>query len=222
MAKKPHDYPAGVYQKGSKWTAFTSYKGVKTHLGTFENYEEACEARKEASLLMPKDERECPVCGSAFNAVQTKQKFCTPQCKGKWKYISDAVTTEGQYKAISGNWPRYLSRLLYAAGRKRDKLSREDLLVIISLQDYKCAISGLPLTCNLENGTKFWSNASVDRINAGGPYTPDNVQLVCRAVNSWRSDMPLEAFIKVCRAVANHNPEERIERSAYVTSPSRL
>lgn len=40
-----------------------------------------------------------------------------------------------------------------------------------------------------------------------GPYTIDNIQLVCRAVNSWRSDMPLELFIKVCKAVANNNQE---------------
>lgn len=43
--------------------------------------------------------------------------------------------------------------------------------------------------------------------DAGGPYTIDNIQLVCRAVNSWRSDMPLELFIKVCKAVANNNQE---------------
>ena len=68
---------------------------------------------------------------------------------------------------------------------------------------------GLPLTCKLEKGTKFWSNASVDRILAGGSYEKNNIQLVCRAVNSWRSDMPLEDFIQVCKAVASY--QERLE-----------
>lgn len=52
---------------------------------------------------------------------------------------------------------------------------------------------------------------SVDRIKAGGAYTKDNIQLVCKAVNSWRSDMPLDDFIEVCRAVANHNPKRESE-----------
>lgn len=215
-------FPAGVYQRGAKWAAFTSYKGVKNHLGSFDTYEEACEARKEAFALVPKENRECPVCGEPFNATQSKQKFCTPQCKGKWKYICLSTTTEGQYKKISGDWSRYLSRLLYAAGRKRDELSREILLEILEKQNYKCAISGLDLTCKLEKGTKVWSNASVDRVNAGGPYIKDNIQLVCRAVNSWRSDMPLETFIEVCRAVAYNNPEEGKVRYAHVTKSSRL
>ena len=136
--------------------------------------------------------------------------------------MTGKVTTLSQYQKISGNWKRYVSRLLYAAGRKRDNLSREDLLEILEKQNYKCAISGLDLTCKLEKGIKFWSNASVDRIKAGDSYTKDNIQLVCRAVNSWRSDMPLETFIEVCRAVANHNPKERNERSAHVTKTSRL
>ena len=101
-----------------------------------------------------------------------------------------------------------MSRLLYAAGRKRDKLTRNDLLEVLESQNYKCAISGIDLTCSLEKGTRFWTNASVDRIVAGGPYTKENIQLVCRAVNSWRSDLPVDVFLEVCRKVAEMNPRE--------------
>ncbi len=142
---------------------------------------------------------ECVNCGASF--VSKNRLYCSDKCKGQYKYQVGAVTTTSQYEMISGNWKRYLSRLLYAAGRKRDGLSREDLLEILESQNYLCAISGLPLTCQLEKGVKFWSNASVDRIEAGGSYSKNNIQLVCRAVNSWRSDMPLDLFIKVCKAV---------------------
>ncbi|MCB0367966.1 MAG: hypothetical protein KDD45_00655 [Bdellovibrionales bacterium] len=125
--------------------------------------------------------------------------------------MSGKVTTESQYKEISGNWERYLSRLLYSAGRKRDNLSREDLFDILVKQDYKCAISGIPLTCLLTKGTRNWTNASVDRIDAGGSYKKENVQLVCRAVNSWRSDIPLQEFIEICRLVADYNPKRESE-----------
>lgn len=156
--------------------------------------------RKEVSLL-----RVCVCCGTEFLAKN--RLYCSGVCKGKYKYEVGAITTKSQYENISGNWVRHLSRLLYAAGRKRDNLSREDLLILLDRQNYKCAISGLNLTCQLEKGVKCWTNASVDRIDAGGSYTLDNIQLVCRAVNSWRSDMPLELFIEVCKAVANNNQE---------------
>ena len=153
--------------------------------------------------------RTCVCCGIEFLAKN--RLYCSDTCKGRYKYEVGAVTTKSQYENISGNWTRYLSRLLYAAGRKRDRLTREELLKLLECQNYKCAISGLDLTCQLEKGTRFWQNASVDRIDAGGLYTIDNIQLVCRAVNSWRSDMPLELFIKVCKAVANNNTQESLE-----------
>lgn len=148
----------------------------------------------------------CIVCETQFIPKSGIHKFCSEQCKGKWKYITEQVTTKSQYIEISGNWDRYLSRLLYSDGRKRYGLTREILLEVLIRQNYKCALSGLELTCQLEKGKKFWTNASVDRIEAGGSYKKDNIQLVCRGLNSWRSDMPLDEFIKVCRLVAENNP----------------
>lgn len=113
--------------------------------------------------------------------------------------------TEKQYERISGNWSLYLSRLIYAGGKKRKDLSRQDLLEILELQDYKCALSGVELTCNLEVGKKFLTNASLDRIEAGGPYIKSNVQIVCQGLNKWRSDTPLEEFLWWCRKVTEYN-----------------
>lgn len=146
-------------------------------------------------------DKACVVCGESFTPKSGAHKFCSEVCKGHWQYISGRVTTKSQYQQISGNWSRYLSRLLYAAGRKRDKLTREDLLSLLEKQNYKCALSGLELTCELEVGKKFPRNASVDRIVAGGPYSKDNIQLVCRSLNSWRSDTDLEDFFAMCKAV---------------------
>lgn len=150
-------------------------------------------------------DKSCKVCGSLFTPKSGVHSFCSDSCKGKWKYTSGSTTTESQYKLISGNWGRYLSRLLYAAGRKKDCLTREDLLEILKKQDYKCALSGLPLTCQLEVGIKHPYNASVDRIKAGGSYSKENIQLVCRSLNSWRADTDLKEFIAICKAVALHN-----------------
>ena len=103
----------------------------------------------------------CGVCSTEFRPRSGAHRFCSEKCKGRWKYVTGQASTENQYKEISGDWTRYLSRLLYAAGRKRDDLTREILLSLIEEQNYRCAISGLELTCQLEKGKKFWTNASV-------------------------------------------------------------
>jgi hypothetical protein len=148
--------------------------------------------------------KNCAVCDKEFTPKSGVHKFCSEQCKGKWQYITGRASTKNQYKKISGNWRRYLSRLQYAAGRKRDKLSVDTLLEKLEEQDYKCALSGLPLTCHLEKGKKFPHNVSVDRVIPGGPYTKENIQLVCRALNSWRADTDMDEFVEMCRAVAKH------------------
>lgn len=153
-------------------------------------------------------EKECIVCSSLFTPRSGVHKFCSVQCKGKWKYITGSGSTENQYKEISGNWVRYLSRLMYYNGRKRDDLSREILLEVLESQNYKCALSGVKLTCSLERGTRTWTNASIDRIEAGGPYTKENIQLVCRGLNSWRSSIPVKDFIWWCEQVVNHAKKE--------------
>jgi hypothetical protein len=147
----------------------------------------------------------CRNCRKEFLPKSRVHKFCSEKCKGEHKYKTGHVTTQSQYEYISGNWKRYLSRLLYVNGRKREKLTQKDLLDLIEKQNYKCAISGISLTCNLEKSVNFLFNASVDRINAGKEYTIDNIQLVCKCLNKWRADTDLSIFIEICRKVAKHN-----------------
>lgn len=143
----------------------------------------------------------CPVCGSEFIPKSGVHKFCSAPCKGKWKYITGQGDTNSQYRIISGDWRKYYQRLLQAGSRKRDGLTVDTLLALHEKQGGLCALSHLPMTCTLTKGTICYTNASIDRIEAGGPYSPENVQLVCRHVNSWRGLMPLDVFVSVCRAV---------------------
>jgi hypothetical protein len=149
-------------------------------------------------------DKQCAVCEKTFTPKSGVHKFCSEVCKGKWKYITGEASTENQYKEISGDWKRYISRLMYYGGRKRDQLNRDIILKKLKEQNYKCALSGADLTCNLEKGIRFPTNVSVDRIIPGGPYTEDNIQLVCRALNSWRADLPVDEFTAWCRKVVEH------------------
>ena len=94
---------------------------------------------------------------------------------------------------------------MYYGGRKRDKLSRDIILAQLEKQGYKCALSGVPLTCELQIGKRTKTNASIDRIEAGGAYTADNIQMVCRALNSWRADTAIPDFVNWCRKVVEHH-----------------
>ena len=57
-------------------------------------------------------------------------------------------------------------------------------------------------------GVTFKTNASIDRIIAGGEYTKDNIQLVCAALNSWRADTDLQEFIWFCKKVTEYQEEK--------------
>ena len=158
---------------------------------------------------MPEESRKqkpCAVCGTLFTPRSGVHKFCSETCKGKWKYMCGDMTTKKQYESISGNWSRYFDRLL-GKGR-RGVLSRVDLLNLLEKQNGLCALSGIPLTCTLLQGTKFPNNASIDRIEAGGTYAPHNVQLVCAALNGFRKDCTIEQFINYCCAVADYKRKE--------------
>ena len=144
--------------------------------------------------------RKCQICGIEILMCKN-QKYCSAKCKGKVQYINRKQSTENQYEKISGNWERYLHRLLYSGGRKRDGLTVDILLAQLKKQDYKCALSGDLLTCNLEIGTISKTNASIDRLIPGGLYTADNIQLVCRALNGFRTNTSVDEFIAWCQKV---------------------
>lgn len=148
-------------------------------------------------------EKSCAVCSTLFKPKSGVHKFCSPQCKGKSPYILGKNSTELQYKSISGNWSKYFSRLVNQ--KNRQALSVDMLLEILEEQKGRCALSGAPITCVLNKGTICKTNASIDQIIPSGGYTRDNIQLVCRALNSWRGDTNLEEFIDWCKKVADFN-----------------
>jgi hypothetical protein len=72
---------------------------------------------------------------------------------------------------------------------KTTTLSRrecEELLRrLMGEQEDLCALTGLALGYDGECNDKEML-ASLDRVDSGGHYTPDNVQLVCRFMNRWK------------------------------------
>lgn len=163
---------------------------------------------------MPEEQKKtkiCPICQNQFKARSGSHKFCSLLCKTKNNQLNGSMMCTRQYERISGDWARYFNRLINR--KRKGVLSTKELLGLLEKQNYKCALSGLTLTCLLEQGKKFKTNASIDRIIPGKPYTIDNVQLVCSALNSWRSDTNLAEFLWFCKQVTKYQEEK--EQSSY-------
>lgn len=62
-----------------------------------------------------------------------------------------------------------------------------------------CALSGIPMKSS-KGGTSF-DSPTLDRIVPSLGYNPNNVRLLCYAVNAGRGTLTDEAFVEVCRAV---------------------
>jgi len=145
----------------------------------------------------------CPTCSVEFKPINGNQKYCSKNCKRKYYREFGAETTERQYALISGNWEKYFSRLCMKAFRKQN-LTKAECIELLKKQNYKCALSGVELSCTLEKGKVCRTNASIDRIDPKGEYTIDNIQLVCVALNKLRVDMSIDEFKDWCRKVTNY------------------
>tara|TARA_R110000744_G_scaffold49536_2_gene107607 strand:- start:1040 stop:1483 length:444 start_codon:yes stop_codon:yes gene_type:complete len=136
----------------------------------------------------------CKVCNKEFKTLHPKYMCCSARC-GK---INKVLT---RYVKESGDWNLYFKHLL---SKKEGDLTPLALIKILDSQDGRCALSGEKLTCTKIRGEVSKTNASIDRINAGGEYNINNVQLVCRAVNSFRHNLTVADFINWCKKVAKN------------------
>lgn len=146
--------------------------------------------------------RNCGICGASFTPAHHSQRFCSRTCRRQRGRDTGCETTESQYALVSGNWAKYYNRLRCQKGRQG--LQLEDLIALHAAQQGRCALSGVEMTCILVRGMKCPTNASLDRIDPKGPYSMDNLQLVCAAVNRFRVDTSVSDFIEWCRKVATH------------------
>ena len=86
--------------------------------------------------------------------------------------------------------------------RKRiGDVTMEQVYDIWLKQNQKCALSGLPIDWEYNNG---WT-CSLDRIDSKKEYTIDNVQLVHKDVNVMKHHYDESYFIEICKLIAKHN-----------------
>ena len=66
-----------------------------------------------------------------------------------------------------------------------------------------CAMTGLSFNYNPTDKYASPLSPSIDRINAGGPYTKDNCRVILWAVNSGMSTWGKDTYLEIAKAVEN-------------------
>lgn len=151
---------------------------------------------------------QCKTCGKKFNPDKVytgkgakRRLFCSHSC---WKEFNNKNWKQTAEK-LNGNWGKYFTRMIQkkrSSYKELFTLTLEDIFEIYQRQEGKCALTGRDLQCRVVPGIPSPENASLDRVVAGGLYSKDNVQLICRDVNNFRNDTPLKNFIHICTLVA--------------------
>lgn len=155
----------------------------------------------------PKIKR-CSLCSedlplSAFRVRPTSQPraYCVPCWNSSANRLRDeASSTAHGYIAYA------LPAIKYRSLKKKGvpfSLTVDSLVHQYHRQYGRCALSGIILTHDRRGALP--TNISVDRVDPEGPYSPDNIQLVCAEVNIMRRSLPLEEFLTWTRLIADTN-----------------
>lgn len=108
-------------------------------------------------------------------------------------------------------------KLLLKTAAYREKirfdLTEEDLMFLWEKQNGICPYTHLPLT---PRGNQI-NTVSLDRIDSNGDYEPNNVHLVCVAINRMKLDHTEEVFIQLCRLVTQSNKDKEYLSDLAVT-----
>jgi hypothetical protein len=124
----------------------------------------------------------------------------------------------GRIEAISHGY-EYVSGMIYGNIVKRAKQNNREFDLTIKFindllikQDFKCALSGLPISINTHriNYKYQETTASLDRIDSSKGYTKDNVQWVHKYINWIKLDFSQEEFIQLCQAVAKNQRKKNV------------
>lgn len=148
-------------------------------------------------------DRYCAACGTKFQPKLSKSVTCSKSCYGKWRTLSNSNDAQANYERISGDWEKYFARLLTIKGRA-STLTAGYLVELLNEQNRRCALTGKELTCKLKRGRRYWTNASLDRLDGSKGYLPGNIQLVALAVNLSRGGLTVDEYVKWCKLVTKY------------------
>jgi hypothetical protein len=130
----------------------------------------------------------CLHCQKQFTPKQPNHLFCRRSHKDQY---NKAASWEGFFKRLCNT-------------KERKSITVKFLLDLYDKQNGRCALSGVEMTRIVGQG-HVTTNASIDRIRPGKPYTKKNVRLVCSFVNNFRGNTSDKDFVWWCGRIAGYN-----------------
>lgn len=110
------------------------------------------------------------------------------------------------YKEIPISWFEEKRRKANSRGKEFD-IDIKYIWYLYIRQGKVCALSGLPLDFNKDTDM---SMVSLDRINNEKGYVKRNIQLLHKTINFMKYVYTQKEFIKMCKLVAQNNPDEKV------------
>jgi len=153
--------------------------------------------------------RDCPKCGKTIhykradsvqkaNANNAVCASCRTALNNRSPNRNAKLDKNPAWRGYSEIPGKVHSKLKHGAEKRsiNFELTIEEISDQYEAQDKLCAFTGIPL--------EFGVDASVDRIDSNMGYNPNNIQIVHKALNMMKKDMPNEVFIAWCKLIANH------------------
>jgi len=130
---------------------------------------------------------------------------------------------------IVGQMPKWARSQLYRARKKSqgESLTEEDLVMIWERSEGCCAISGLPFSNEVVGSGKARHpfRPSLDQIDAGKGYAPDNVRVVCAVANFAMNTFGSDSLLKLAHAISEKAKTEQADsgdREWYARQDARI
>ena len=185
-----------------------------------ESYHITCKACEEKKLIDEnwKDGKlKCHICGEWLDPNQfQKHQFYSYRdhrdtrcscCKAKQNLQARQNYSEDRRLSaiLQERW--YGAKLRANTKNIPFNITKEDLKYLWDEQKGLCALSGIPMTYELDNG-RIYTNVSVDQILPNKGYTIDNIQLVCMGINQMKSDLDMSTLLFLCKSLLDKQTHE--------------
>lgn len=108
---------------------------------------------------------------------------------------------------VHGIMPKKVWTKVMSNARKRGiefSITQDEAMEKLQNQEFKCALTGMPITLPKSSSDPERYTASMDRVNSELSYTKGNVQWVHKDINILKRDFKEPYFIELCGKVANH------------------
>lgn len=137
------------------------------------------------------------------NKIETRCRHCEVKRRQAWANRSVETAMTLLYRSH-----KQLVKFRTPSDRRKRLVESSSITPALLLelwhsQQGRCDVTGVPMTYCRGLGTRVFTNASIDRIDSDFGYTPDNVRLVCKAVNWMKHEMTDREMLQWAALILN-------------------